>query len=88
MTWFAEAIDGCIQEKPRYLFLNTITACVYKVNPFIMDVAEQLYELGRKVGIKPKFLPETAIEELPPKPVDIAENKEARKDYRRSAAEV
>ena len=53
-----------------------------------MDVAEQLYELGRKVGKKPKFLPETAIEELPPKPVDIDTNKEARKDYCRRAAEV
>jgi DNA-directed RNA polymerase len=51
-------------------------------------VAEELYALGRKIGKKPKFIPETATEELPTKPPDIATNKAARKEYCRAAAEV
>ena len=43
-----------------------------------------LEERGVSVG---KFLPIVHYD-LPPKPVDIAENKEARKKYRREAAEV
>jgi DNA-directed RNA polymerase len=77
-----------IQGEAPIAFLNKLQRVAYKVNPFILDVAEQLYERGRKVGKKPKFLPETAIEELPPKPVDIDTNKDARKDYCRRAAEV
>ena len=43
-----------------------------------------LQDRGISVG---KFLPIVHYD-LPPKPVDIAENKEARKHYRRQAAEV
>ena len=56
----------------------------YKLNPFIVDVAETLYARGQQVG---KFIP-IVDHPLPPKPVDIAENKDSRKDYRRRAAEV
>jgi DNA-directed RNA polymerase len=47
-------------------------------------VAETLQARGTTVG---KFIP-IVDHPLPPKPVDIAENKDSRKDYRRRAAEV
>ena len=70
-------------EKPLE-FLNRIQKVSYCLNPFIVGVAEKLDELERPVG---KFLPIVHYP-LPPKPVDIAENAEARKSYRRQAAEV
>ena len=73
-----------IQGETPIKFLNTIQKVAYTLNPFIVDVAETLQERGIEVG---KFIPVVEIP-LPPKPVDIAENKESRKDYRRRAAEV
>lgn len=70
-------------EKPLD-FLNKIQKVAYRLNPFIVGVAEELDRLERAVG---KFLP-IIHHELPPKPVDIATNKEARHDYNRRAAEV
>jgi DNA-directed RNA polymerase len=65
-------------------FLNKIQKVAYRLNPFTVRVAEELDRLERAVG---KFLP-IIHHELPPKPVDIATNKEARHDYNRRAAEV
>jgi len=65
-------------------FLNKIQKVAYTLNPFICGVAKDLERLERQVG---KFLP-IINHELPPKPVDIATNKDARQDYRRRAAEV
>ena len=73
-----------IQEETPYQFLNRIQGVGYKLNPFIVDVAEQLLELRRKVG---KFIPVVELP-LPPKPADIADNEESRHQYRRAAAEV
>ena len=56
----------------------------YKLNDFIVEVAETLFERGQQVG---KFIPIVDYP-LPPKPVDIAENKDSRKEYRRKTAEV
>jgi DNA-directed RNA polymerase len=75
---------GCIQGEKPLEFLNRIQKVSYCLNPFIVGVAEKLDELKRPVG---KFLPIVHYP-LPPKPVDIEENKEARKSYRRQAAEV
>jgi len=75
---------GCIQGEKPLEFLNRIQKVSYCLNPFIVGVAEKLDELERPVG---KFLPIVHYP-LPPKPVDIEENKEARKSYRRQAAEV
>lgn len=73
-----------IQEGIPYAFLNKVQAVAYKLNPFIVDVAETLLEKRVKVG---KFIP--IIEhELPPKPFNIEEDWEARKEYRVAAAEV
>jgi len=74
----------CIQGETPIDFLNKIQKVAYKLNPFIVGVAKDLERLKRHVG---KFLP-VMDHELPPKPFDIATNKEARKDYRRRAAEV
>ena len=73
-----------IQGETPYQFLNKIQKVGYQLNHFIYQVAETLMEKGYKVG---KFVPIVEIP-LPNKPVDIATNKEARKDYRRKAAEV
>jgi len=73
-----------IQGETPVDFLNKIQKVGYKLNPFTVETAEFLQEKGIEVG---KFLPIIHYD-LPPKPVDIAENKEARKTYRRKAAEV
>ena len=65
-------------------FLNKIQKVAYRLNPFIVGVAEELDRLERAVG---KFLP-IIHHELPPKPVDIEENEESRQSYRRTCAEV
>ena len=74
----------CIQGEIPFRFLNRIQGVSYKLNPFIVDVAETLLELRRKVG---KFIPIVELP-LPPKPADIADNEESRHQYRRAAAEV
>jgi len=73
-----------IQGEKPIAFLNKIQKVAYTLNTFVVDVAETLQERGIEVG---KFIPVVEIP-LPPKPVDIAENKESRKNYRRQAAEV
>ena len=73
-----------IQGETPLAFLNKIQKVGYKLNPFVVEVAETLQEKEISVG---KFLPIIHYD-LPPKPVDIAENKEARKKYRRDCAEV
>ena len=65
-------------------FLNRIQKVAYRLNPFIVGVAEELDRLERAVG---KFLP-IIHHELPPKPVDIEENEDSRQAYRRACAEV
>ena len=76
--------DGCIQGDIPHQFLNKIQKVGYKLNSFNVNVAEQLFDKGISVG---KFIPILELP-LPPKPPDIADNKESRKNYRRSAAEV
>ena len=75
---------GLIQGETPYQFLNKIQKVGYRLNPFIVEVAETLFERGYQVG---KFVPIVDVP-LPPKPVDIATNKESRQDYRRRAAET
>jgi DNA-directed RNA polymerase len=75
---------GCIQGEIPINFLNKIQKVALTLNPFTVQVAEELERLGREVG---KFLP-VVQHELPPKPVDIAENREARKAYNRAATHV
>ena len=76
--------DCLIQGETPIAFLNRIQKVGYRVNQNILDVADYLDEKGISVG---KFIPIIEMP-LPPKPVDIADNKEARKTYRRQAAEV
>ena len=73
-----------IQGERPIEFLNRIQKVAYRLSPFIVGVAEELDRLERAVG---KFLP-IIHHDLPPKPVDIATNKEARHSYNRQAAEV
>jgi len=73
-----------IQGETPFNFLNKIQEVSYRLNPFTVSVAEELSERGISVG---KFQPIVEIP-LPPKPVDIAEDKDVRKAYRRAATEV
>ena len=73
-----------IQGETPLQFLNTIQKVAYRLNPTVVAVAEHLQKQGRTVG---KFLP-IVNHELPPKPVDIADNYDSRKQYRRDAAHV
>jgi hypothetical protein len=73
-----------IQGETPLTFLNKVQKVAYRLNPFIVGVAEELSRLERSVG---KFLP-IINHDLPPKPADIEENYDSRKDYRRRAAEV
>ena len=73
-----------IQGEQPVEFLNRIQKVAFTLNPFIVGVAKTLQERQIQVG---KFIPIVEIP-LPPKPPDIADNAEARKDYRRRAAEV
>ena len=75
---------GCIQGETPIAFLNKIQKVGYQLNTFTVNVAEQLCEKGISIG---KFIPIINMD-LPPKPPDIADNKDARKAYRRAAAEV
>jgi len=76
--------SALIQGEIPIAFLNKIQKVAYRLNPFVVQVAETLQERGIGVG---KFLPIIHYD-LPPKPVDIADNKDSRKSYRRAAAEV
>ena len=73
-----------IQGETPIRFLNKIQRVAYRINPFIVEVAEELERREIEVG---KFVPIISLP-LPPKPVDIAENKDSRKDYRRRVAGV
>ena len=72
-----------IQGERPIAFLNKIQKVAYTLNPFIVEVSEILEKSGREVG---KFKPITEHPH-PVKPVDIAENIEARKKYRREETE-
>ena len=74
----------CIQGEIPIQFLNRIQKVKYRLNDFTVNVADQLCERGISIG---KFIPIVEIP-LPSKPVDIADNKDARKAYRRAAAEA
>ncbi len=74
----------CIQGETPISFLNKIQKVAYTLNSFTVTVAKTLMEKKIEVG---KFVPVVEMP-LPPKPVDIAENFDSRKDYRRRAAEV
>jgi len=77
-----------IQGEKPIAFLNKIQQVAYRLNPFVVEVAETLFARGYKVGGKnAKFIP-IVEQPLPPKPVDIADNKEARQGYKRAAAHV
>ena len=73
-----------IQGQTPIEFLNKIQKVALTLNPFTVAVADKLMEMGRKVG---KFIPVVEVEK-PPKPFDIATNKDSRKEYRRLCAEA
>jgi len=77
-----------IQGENPVAFLNRIQKVGYRINPFTAQVAKTLYAKGRTVGKDPKFIPSTSTLDLPPKPVDIDTNAEARKSWCIEAAKI
>jgi DNA-directed RNA polymerase len=75
---------GCIQGKIPIAALNRVQKVAFTLNKFTVGVAEILQEQRIEVD---KFIPVIEVP-TPPKPPDIAYNKESRKDYRRRAAEA
>ena len=74
-----------IQGGETYRFLNKIQKTAFTLNKFVVDVAKELEQRGRTVG---KFIPETDIQEIPNKPLDIDTNQEAKSDYKRKRRDV
>ena len=75
---------GVIQGETPINFLNKVQKVGFTLNPFIVEVAEELQRKGMPVG---KFIPIVEIP-LPPKPFDIATNEETRFQWRKEAASV
>ena len=73
-----------IQGEIPLTFLNKIQKVSYRLNPFIVGVARYCEEKGISIG---KFKPIEEYE-LPPKPVNIDEDEEAERLYKRLAKEV
>ena len=71
-----------IQGETTYQFLNEIQKVKYRLNPFIVMVAEDLEEREIEVG---KFRPVINHPD-PPKPLDIDTNEEKRKQWRKDKA--
>jgi len=71
-----------IQGETIYKFLNSIQKVKYRLNPFTVQVAEELEERQIEVG---KFHPVLHYPE-PPKPFDIETNETARKEWKKKAA--
>ena len=74
MTWCVDQIPPLYRRTQSAL--NHIQKVAYRLNPFIVDVAETLQERGIALG---KFVPVVELP-LPPKPADIAENYDSRMD--------
>ena len=75
---------GCMPGTVGLAFLNHLQKTAYTLNNFVVEVAEVLMGRGYVVG---KFVPIVEMP-MPVKPVDIADNEEARQGYRRAAAET
>jgi DNA-directed RNA polymerase len=76
--------ERSIQGDKPLRFLNKLQQVAYRLNPFVVEVAESLMQQRIPVG---KFVPIYDLP-LPPKPHDIETNEESRHAYRRAAAEV
>ena len=81
---YAHEREPILYSQKALAFVNHLQKVPYRLNRFVLDVAKVLADQGRSVG---KFKPIETLD-LPPKPVDIAENYESRHAYRRAAAEV
>ena len=76
--------DACIQGEIPLAFLNKIQKVGYRLNSFTVNVAKTLEE--KRISVD-KFIPIVEMP-IPPKPVDIADNEEARRVYRTAARKV
>jgi len=73
-----------IQGEKPVEFLNQIQRVGYRINPIVLDVAEELERRQISVG---KFIPIIELEK-PPKPPDIDSNEEALKVWKKESTRV
>lgn len=67
-----------------YEAINAVQATPWRVNAAVLKVMQQVWECGFEAG----DLPSQQDIPLPPKPADIATNKEARVTWKREAAKI
>ncbi len=73
-----------IQGETPVAFLNKIQKTSFKINEFIAEVSDTLWEQGIEIG---KFKPIKQVQVVP-KPPDIETNEQARKEYCRTRARI
>lgn len=72
--------------EPVYAAVNAIQNTPWRINDKVLAVAMQAWDMGVQ---RPKLkIPPREQEDMPPKPVDIAENEESRREWRKKAARV
>ena len=71
-----------IQGETTYKFLNQIQKVKYRLSDFIVGVAKEL----EKKKLKQESFRPVINHPIPPKPVDIDTNKEARKVWRKASS--
>mgnify|MGYP003132929040 FL=1 len=82
---FLEEMTNRVDDMPEvYEAVNTMQNTAFKINTKVYQVANTIFGRGSTVG----KLPSTEDTPLPPKPVDIATNAEARKQWKQKASIV
>jgi DNA-directed RNA polymerase len=82
---YLEELANRVSEMPMaYKAINLAQGTAWKINPQVLETMQQVWESGVVV----KGMPPREEIPLPPKPEDIAENKEARKTWKRAASAI
>ena len=82
---YLEEMNNRAHDMPDiYKAVNVLQNTPFKINVKVYQVANTIFHNGSVVG----KLPSTEDIPLPPKPHDIATNKEARKKWKRKASPV
>lgn len=83
-AYLEEFRDRPEQLAPVYAAVNAMQRTRWAINGRVLDVMRQFWEQGTTIAGLPSFQPDP----LPPKPIDIDTNEEARRAWRRKAAVV
>lgn len=81
---YLEELEGIPEMANVYRALNGLQQTRWQINRAVFDVVNQLWQEGGQLG----GLPSPDPLPMPAKPIDIATNEEARKEWRKKAAAV